>query len=85
MPQYLNRIVGEVSGRTASDTINMAVTGEIKALLANVDMPLKDVVRRTAFNDQAVFTNFFKRQTGMTPMQYGNAGLKDRRLANVYE
>lgn len=80
MPQYLNRIVGEVSGRTASDTINMAVTGEIKALLANVDMPLKDVVRRTAFNDQAVFTKFFKRQTGMTPMQYRKCGLEGQAL-----
>lgn len=71
-PQYLNKIVNAVSDKTASYMINMAVTAEIKELLADPGLALKDIVRRMDFADQAVFTKFFKRQTGMTPMQYRN-------------
>lgn len=38
------------------------------------------LLRRTAFDDQAVFTKFFKRQTGMMPMQYRKCGLEGQAL-----
>ncbi|MGN0281323.1 MAG: helix-turn-helix domain-containing protein [Prevotella sp.] len=71
-PQYLNRIVRDISGRTASAMIADAVLGEAKRLLESTDAPLQHVALEMDFADQSSFTKFFKRLAGITPLEYRN-------------
>lgn len=71
-PQYLGKIVRDTVHKSASTLINDAVTSVIKKMLENQSLSLQQIVLKMNFSDQAVFTKFFKRQTGQTPMQYRN-------------
>lgn len=72
-PQYLRIVVKSISKRGVSEIINDVLASEIKKLLKEQDVSLKQIVIETGFSDQSVFTKFFKRATGMTPMQYRNS------------
>ncbi|MFQ9503842.1 MAG: helix-turn-helix domain-containing protein [Alistipes indistinctus] len=42
----------------------------IKALLRNADITIKDVVRQSGFSSQSSFSRFFRKHTGMSPLEY---------------
>ena len=44
-----------------------------KNLIANSDMPIMEVARRTGFSSAAYFTRFFKESMKMPPIEYRNA------------
>ena len=44
-----------------------------KSLVANSNMPIQEVARRTGFSSAAYFTRFFKEATRMPPIEYRNA------------
>lgn len=69
-PQYLNRIVREISHRTASDWINTMLTGEIAQMLETTDDSVQEIADRLRFADQATMAKFFKRQKGLSPTEY---------------
>ncbi|MGM9697873.1 MAG: helix-turn-helix domain-containing protein [Prevotella sp.] len=71
-PQYLNRVVRDISGRTASAMVADAVLGEARRMLESTDAPLQQVALAMCFADQSSFTKFFKRLTGVTPLEYRN-------------
>lgn len=71
-PQYLRRIVRYISGHSASQMVNEAVIAEVKKLMSDQSLSLQDIVRKANFSDQAVFTKYFKRMTGITPLAYRN-------------
>lgn len=72
-PQYLGRIVQRMLHYPVSRLITDAVVTESKMMLTNPSLTLKDIVSEMRFSDQSVFTKFFKRNTGMTPLQYRNS------------
>lgn len=69
-PQYLNRVVRKMSGRAASDAINMLLVGEVIKLLDDTDMTVQEIADRLHFADQATMARFFKRQKGVPPTEY---------------
>lgn len=69
-PQYLNRVVKNVSGKTASEWISHHLTGEISAMLDNGNHTMQQIAAHTGFPDQATLTKYFKRYTGCTPTEY---------------
>lgn len=69
-PKYLTMIVLEVNGQSARDCIAEYIILEMKALLRNSDLEIKDVVRQTGFPNQSTLSSFFRRQTGMSPSEY---------------
>lgn len=69
-PQYLNRIVSRVSGKSVSDTINRALTGEIIKLLDDNSLSIQEIADKLHFSDQATMCKFFKRQKGLSPTAY---------------
>lgn len=71
-PQYLRRIVRYISGHSASEMVNEAVMAEVKTLMSDQSLSLQDIVREAHFSDHAVFSKFFKRMTGDTPLAYRN-------------
>ncbi|MGI6232405.1 MAG: helix-turn-helix domain-containing protein [Prevotella sp.] len=70
--QYLGRVCKNMTGHSAHEVVSRAVTAEIKIMLTHQDISLQQVASQLNFSDQTVFTKFFKRETGMTPMQYRN-------------
>jgi AraC family transcriptional regulator, transcriptional activator of pobA len=69
-PNHLNRIVKEVSGRTASDHIAEMILQEAKILLSNTDLSAAEIAYRLLFSEPSSFNRFFRKGAGLTPLQY---------------
>ena len=69
-PLYLTKVIQEVNGRSARDMIADYTIIGIKALLRNADIMIKDVVRQSGFSSQSSFSRFFRKHTGMSPLEY---------------
>ena len=69
-PQYLSRLVFEVSGTAASDWINRAVTMQAKLLLRSTQHSIEQIAEELNFSTTPYFCRFFKREVGTTAAQY---------------
>lgn len=69
-PNYLNSIVRKVSGETMNHWIDLLLVSEAKAALAYSTMTVQQISDALSFSTVAFFCKFFKKQTGMTPMEY---------------
>ncbi|NDV66601.1 AraC family transcriptional regulator [Bacteroides sp. 224] len=69
-PVYLSRAIKAVSGRTVMDWINEARVSEAKILLRCRENSIQDVSEELHFSDQSAFGKFFKKHTGMSPLEY---------------
>lgn len=69
-PQYLNRVVKSVSGRTVSGWINFTLVGEITKRLEYTDDLMQKIATDFGFPDQATLTKFYKRETGYSLTEY---------------
>lgn len=66
-PQYLSKVVKDVSGKSASVWIIEFVLLEAKALLTHTNLTIQEVSFNLGFADQSSFGKFFKKNTGMSP------------------
>lgn len=73
--KYLTKIVKKVTGRTASEWISISTVVEIKQRLKNSDSPIFQIADELGFSDASVFSRYFRRYTGMTPLEYRNLKL----------
>jgi AraC family transcriptional activator of pobA len=69
-PNHLNRMVKEVSGRTASDHIAEMVLQEAKILLNHTDLSAAEIAYRLRFSEPSSFNRFFRKGSGHTPLEY---------------
>ena len=69
-PKYLSTVVHEMSGKYATQWINDYVILECKAMLKAEGDSVKNVCNRLNFTNQSFFAKYFKKHTGMTPLQY---------------
>ena len=69
-PQYLTRVIQEVNGQSARELLADHVVLEVKALLRDANLDIKDIVRQTGFSNQSSLSRFFRRHTGMSPTEY---------------
>lgn len=69
-PKYLTMVMRDVTGRSAKDWIVEHTLLEIKSLLRDASLDIKDVVRITKFPNQSLLSRFFRKHTGMSPSQY---------------
>lgn len=72
-PQYLGRVVKKTSGLNLSHFIDRFVIIEAKMLLAAEEITMQEVARIMNFSDQSTFAKFFRRMTGIGPLQYRNS------------
>lgn len=63
----LNRSVKEITGKTTSQQITARVIQEANALLTHTDWNISEIAYGLGFEEPAYFTNYFKKQTGITP------------------
>ncbi len=68
--QYLERVVKLISGQTACQWIQRSLIGEVNHQLKKTDNSIKQLANEFGFPDQATFTKYYKRNTGMTPTEY---------------
>lgn len=66
-PNYLNRSVKEVTGKSTTKLISERIISEAKALLLHTDWNSADIAYALGFEYPTYFNNFFKKITGTTP------------------
>lgn len=69
-PKYLSKLVKNVSGYSAPEWIDAYVILEAKSMLMYSDCTVKQIVADLNFPNPSAFNKFFKKKTGMTPVQY---------------
>lgn len=71
---YLNRLVLQHTGLSLHQYILQRRLSIAANLLLNGRQPISDISAELGFNSPAHFSNFFKKQTGMTPNRYRQQG-----------
>ncbi|MBM6993350.1 MAG: AraC family transcriptional regulator [Prevotella sp.] len=74
--RYMGTIVKQVSGRSAKEWIDEALVTAIKVDLRHTSKPLKQIADEMEFQNMSFFSKFFKRMTGLTPMEYRREALE---------
>ncbi|WP_255481726.1 AraC family transcriptional regulator [Flavobacterium sp. xlx-221] len=69
-PNHLNDLVKEVSGLSASHFIQKQLLQEAKSRLLQTNDTVSMIASELNFTDDSYFNRFFKKQTGLTPLQF---------------
>ena len=75
-PNHLTQTVKMLTGKTSSQIIKAKQLLEIKRLLVHTNLSVSEIANQLNFEDQSYFTKFFKRETGITPIQYRSDSFK---------
>jgi AraC family transcriptional regulator, transcriptional activator of pobA len=67
---HLNHAVREITGKTTTVHITARIVNEAKALLKNTDWSVADIASCLGFEYATYFNNFFKKNTGATPLSF---------------
>ncbi|MBQ9651804.1 MAG: AraC family transcriptional regulator [Prevotella sp.] len=68
--KYLSESVKMVSNRTCSEWIDNYVMRELRALLRNTSLSIKDIADQLNFPNQSFLGTYFKTRTGISPTKY---------------
>ena len=74
-PNHLTQTVKVLTGKTSLQIIKAKQLLEIKRLLVHTNLNVSEIANQLNFEDQSYFSKFFKRETGLTPLQYRNEAL----------
>lgn len=69
-PRYMSTLVKQVSGKSAKQWIDDAITTRIKVELRHTDKSAAQIAYEMNFPNPSFFSKYFKRMTGMTTQQY---------------
>ena len=69
-PNWLSNVVKATSGKTVMDWINVAVVQKAKLALAYSDAPVYAIADELHFASESIFSRYFKRETGLTPVEF---------------
>ena len=72
-PSYLNTVAKKHAGKTVQAVINDSRIRTVRAYLGATDLPLERIARLLHFKSAQHMSQFFKRQTGMSPTHYRHA------------
>ena len=77
-PNYLNIISKRNIGTTAKEQINIQISLVVKMLLDTTDLTVKEIAERLHYDDPSYLCRVFRKQTGLSPVQYRNRHDKRR-------
>lgn len=69
-PNRLSTIIKDYSGRTIMDWLNEKTLLQAKVLLRHSDLMIYEIADRLGFPEPTAFNRYFKREAGMTPLEY---------------
>ncbi len=69
-PKYLSEVVKGVSGQTAGQWITNFVIMDIKQLLNDTSLSIKEITQQLNFVNQSCLGKYFKNATGLSPLEY---------------
>lgn len=69
---HLNKVLKETTGRSTSEIINNRITAEAKILLKQTHYNVSEIAYALGFDEVAHFSNFFKKQSGLSPLKFRN-------------
>jgi two-component system response regulator YesN len=69
-PEYLLRLFKKREGQTILHYINELKIVKAKKLIADGNLPIKDIATELGFTSSGYFSRFFKGKTGMTPQAF---------------
>lgn len=69
-PKYLSEIVKVTSSRTPNEWIDQFVTLEMRVILKNSNMNIKEITDYLHFPNQSFFGKYFKEHVGISPSEY---------------
>lgn len=67
---HLNSVLKESTGKTTTYLISNRITQEAKLLLKQTDWNISEIAYSLGFEEVAHFSNFFKRQTSLSPNKF---------------
>lgn len=73
-PKYLSQLIYKASGIYAGDHIDNYVISEAKMLIKSRKYTIAQVSDMLNFTSQAYFGRYFKKHTGMTPLEFADKG-----------
>ncbi|ANH80982.1 transcriptional regulator [Niabella ginsenosidivorans] len=65
---HLNKVLKENTGKTTTAMISNRILQEAKILLRQTDWTISEIAYSLGFEEVAHFSNFFKKQTALTPV-----------------
>jgi len=69
-PKHLSQTVKNVTGKVAKEYIQDRLVLESKRLLLHTDQAIKEIAYEIGFKEPLHFSNFFKKQTGVSPSDF---------------
>lgn len=69
-PNYLNKCVKSVTGKSASNLLSQIKLVESKYLLMMSNTTVTEVAQKMGFEDTSYFSRFFKKYNGATPLEF---------------
>lgn len=69
-PYYLSQITQQFLNYSPKELINRQVVLEIKHYLRNTDLNISQIAEQLNFQDPSYMGRFFKRETGMNPLEF---------------
>ena len=75
-PKYLTSIVKSVSGSSVQQLVFKAITKKAIFLVNNTDKSIKEISDYLNFPNASAFGTFFKKQVGMSPVNYRQENLR---------
>lgn len=73
--KYLSRVIGKTMFKTPREIINQVLLIEAKLILNGSTSNVAQVAEELNFSNQAIFSKFFKKHTGITPSEYKKTDL----------
>jgi AraC-like DNA-binding protein len=67
---HLNKVLKESTGNTTTDLIKNRIIQEAKILLKQTDWNISEIAFSLGFEEVAHFSNFFKKQTALSPVGF---------------
>lgn len=75
-PNHLTQMVKQVTGKTSIELLQEKLIVEVKRLLIHSNASISEISQIMNYPDQSYFTKFFKKYTGITPLQYRKESMK---------
>lgn len=69
---HLNKVLKETTGKSTTEIVNGRITEEAKILLKQTKWNVSEIAFALGFDEVAHFSNFFKKQTTLSPLKFRN-------------